>query len=252
MTFPEETRTSPDLNEDLLYVDGNSFSSQSVRMVVLTSEVGSDVENIPPADLQPDKMEAMAHVQMPSNILQPHNKQNVNMLEEHSPESDAVPPTGQSGGDIHSENDPAGPSSGAKTKFGGPPGFLNLLIGQFRNSIVKYLDWQSQEAILGQKVLEDPAKFAHVKLAVSERVLDLLLEMGDGKTVPGIRFFENIVDVLGTKYPSMFAEDPYVIVDGVKVRKFSTRGTGGVNGIRGMVLQTVNDIGSHGMVLFTG
>jgi hypothetical protein len=50
----------------------------------------------------------------------------------------------------------------------------------------------------------------------------------------------------------MFAEDPYVIVDGVKVRKFSTRGIGGVNGIRGMVLQTVNDIGSHGMVLFTG
>lgn len=49
-----------------------------------------------------------------------------------------------------------------------------------------------------------------------DRVLQLLMEVGDGQTVPILRFFENVVDVLGTKYPGMFAQDPITIVNGVK------------------------------------
>jgi hypothetical protein len=71
-------------------------------------------------------------------------------------------------------------------------------------------------------------------MAVVDRVIDLLVEHGDSKTVPPTKFFDSIVDVLGTKYPAVFGADPTTIVDGKKVRMFSTRGTGGVNGIKGL------------------
>jgi hypothetical protein len=123
----------------------------------------------------------------------------------------------------------------AKKEYGGPHGFIMTLIVNFQDKIVAHLDRASQEAILNQLEIEDERKFASVKYAVTDRVINLLMEMSDGQSVPGKNFFENIVDVLGTKYPAMFARDPTKVVGGVIVRKFSTRGTGGVNGIKGIM-----------------
>lgn len=120
-----------------------------------------------------------------------------------------------------------------RQRHGGPPGFIHMLLVNFNKSVVDHLDSASQEAVRQQKDLEDPAKFGHVKLAVVDRVLDMLLEQGDGKTVPTIQFFNNIVDVLGNKYPGMFAEDPSTVINGIKVRRFTARGTGGLNGVKG-------------------
>jgi hypothetical protein len=122
---------------------------------------------------------------------------------------------------------------GVQTKFGGPPGFLEMLVMDFNNCVVSHLDSFSKAAVQEQIVLVDPAKFAKVKSAVVDRVLDLLLEHGDGKTVPGVKFFDSVVDVLSIKYPPVFGSDPSVLVNGERVRLFHSRGTGGLNGIKG-------------------
>jgi hypothetical protein len=124
-------------------------------------------------------------------------------------------------------------SSGGQAKFGGPPGFVTNLIVNFHKHVTDYLDHNSKEAVKGQMELVDPAKFGKVKMAVVNRVMDLLLEHGDGKTVPGTKFFDSVVDVLGAKYPAVFGPDPTTMLNGVRVRMFSTRGTGGINGIKG-------------------
>ncbi len=86
-----------------------------------------------------------------------------------------------------------------------------------------------------QTVFADPAKFARVKIAVVDRVIDLLVEHcgRDSEIVPGIKFFDNVVHVLGVKYPPVFGSDPAVLVNGERVRLFRSRGTGGLNGISG-------------------
>jgi hypothetical protein len=125
------------------------------------------------------------------------------------------------------------PLPGGKTKFGGPPGFLEMLVIDFNGCVVSHLDSFSKAAVQEQIVLVDPAKFAKVKSAVVERVIDLLVQHGDSQTVPGTKFFDNVVDVLGTKYPAVFGQDPTILVNGERVRLFHSRGTGGLNGIKG-------------------
>ncbi len=88
-------------------------------------------------------------------------------------------------------------------------------------------------AVQEQIVFADPAKFAKVKIAVVDRVIDLLLEHRHCEIVPSIKFFDNVVHVLGMKYPPVFGSDPAVLVNGEKVRLFQSRGTGGLNGISG-------------------
>jgi hypothetical protein len=127
-------------------------------------------------------------------------------------------------------------TSGGKqrSRCGGPPGFITMMITHFREGVVSHLDRVSRDAILENKDFDDPAVFARVKSSVTTRVLQWLQEHGDKDSVPTIQFFNNIVDILGQKYPAMFSDDPCELVDGKKVRKFSSRGTGGLNGIRGM------------------
>jgi hypothetical protein len=82
-------------------------------------------------------------------------------------------------------------------------------------------------------VFADPAKFAKVKIAIVDRVIDLLLEHRHCEIVPGTRFFDSVVQVLGVKYPPVFGSDPDVLVNGERVRLFQSRGTGGLSGIAG-------------------
>jgi hypothetical protein len=67
------------------------------------------------------------------------------------------------------------------------------------------------------KDFEDPAVFGRVKLAVTNRVLQWLQEHSDQDSVPTLQFFNSIVEILGQKYPEMFAEDHCNVVDGKKV-----------------------------------
>lgn len=162
----------------------------------------------------------------------------VNVVEGHMPFAGNRMQT-DDGDDNRSREEPdvrnvsMGESPGGKTKYGGPPGFITTLVMNFNNCVVNYLDYHSREAVQQQKEFVDPAKFGKVKTDVVNRVIELLLEQGDCKTVPSLKFFDNIVDVLGLKYPAVFGQDPTTVVNGVKVRLFSSRGTGGVNGIKG-------------------
>jgi len=111
--------------------------------------------------------------------------------------------------------------------------FLNLLIVDWHEKVVNYIDRKSQEAIKSQAVLDDPADFSHVRGAIIQRVLELLCECSDTTTVPSTSDFRSIVEILATKYPGMFGEDPVVEIDGKRVRKFYKRGTGGLSGTTG-------------------
>ncbi len=133
------------------------------------------------------------------------------------------------------QNVSTGEAAGKKNKNGGPPGSLSQLVFEFDNIVVGYLDFNSREAVQQQREFDDPAKFGKVKTDVVNRVLDLLLERGDSTTVPSTKFFDNIVEILGQKYPAVFVEDPTTIVNGQKVQLFSERGTGGVNSIKGRI-----------------
>jgi hypothetical protein len=147
-----------------------------------------------------------------------------------------VPAMGIPSGSIEgNSNEGVGPKilNRSKSKNIGPPGFLSLLVLNFDDSIVSYLDYTSQVAIQEQREIEDPSEFGHVKTAIVDQLLKFLLKESDSETIPCNKFFEAVVDILGSKYPQMFREDPYMLVNGVKIRKFHSRGTGGVNGIRG-------------------
>lgn len=228
----------------ILRTNADKIPSQVETDLAVKHAQSSHPSNTQARILQPLNIETHGHHHQLS--IQARNSEFQNFLTENDrtpnlpEESEQVEPgDDQAGGQISDQqenvNDPVTRTSSGKkkTEFGGPPGFLNELILHFNSSVVCYLDRRCQEAILGQQELDDPANFGHVKLSVCNRVLDLLMERGDNKTVPGKTFFNNVVDVLGMKYPGMFGQDPYVIVNGVKVRKFSTRGTGGINGIKG-------------------
>lgn len=111
--------------------------------------------------------------------------------------------------------------------------FLNTLSVEFNEKIISFLDKKTREAFELQSPIEDPHEFAHVKSSITHRVIDLLLEHYDGEGTAPLRVFENIITILAAKYPYMFAEDPFVIVNGEKIRRFNERGTGGYNGLAG-------------------
>lgn len=108
---------------------------------------------------------------------------------------------------------------------------LKLLVENFDETVVQHLDKMSKTAVERQERIEDPRSFAHVKRAIEERILDILLLHTDNKSVPNLDFFKKVVNTLANKYPYMFLEDPSKIVDGVPLRLFNQRGTGGVSGV---------------------
>lgn len=108
---------------------------------------------------------------------------------------------------------------------------LKLLVESFDESVIQHLDKMSKEAVTTKERIEDPRKFAHVKRAIEDRILDLLLLHTDQTSVPTLDFFKKVVYTLANKYPYMFLEDPTKTVDGVTVRIFNQRGTGGVSGV---------------------
>jgi hypothetical protein len=108
---------------------------------------------------------------------------------------------------------------------------LKLLVEKFDENVTQHLDKLSKAAIEGQERIEDARTFAHVKRAIEERILDMLLLYTDNKTVPNLDFFKKVVNTLANKYPYMFLEDPTKIVDGVPLRIFNQRGTGGISGV---------------------
>jgi hypothetical protein len=76
-----------------------------------------------------------------------------------------------------------------RSRSGGPPGFITMLIKKFREGILSHLDHALREAIMENKNFEDPAVFGRVKLAVTSRVLQWLQEHSDQDSVPTLQFF---------------------------------------------------------------
>ncbi len=53
-------------------------------------------------------------------------------------------------------------------------------------------------------------------MSATTRVLHWFQEHADKYSVPTIKFFNNIVDILGTKYSATFYDDSFEVVDGKK------------------------------------
>ncbi len=92
-------------------------------------------------------------------------------------------------------------STGTKqrSRNGGPPGLITMLITKFREGILSHWDRASREAIMENKDFEDPAVFGRVKLAVTSMILQWLQEHSDQGSVPTLQFFNSIL--AGTKVP---------------------------------------------------
>lgn len=109
--------------------------------------------------------------------------------------------------------------------------FLKTLICKFDELVVNFLDKGARDAITEQRTFTDEKEFKRIKLAIEERILYLLLNETQLSGLPVVGFFRKIVGVLANRYPYMFLDDPKVIVQGVTVRQFVGKGTGGVTGI---------------------
>jgi hypothetical protein len=112
--------------------------------------------------------------------------------------------------------------------------FLKKLITNFEDLVVNFLDKSARDAIKQQQEITDEKEFCRIKLAIENRVLDLLINDSSLVTVPVVGFFRQVVGVLANRYPYMFLEDPAVTVQGIKVRLFDGKGTGGLTGIKSL------------------
>jgi hypothetical protein len=108
--------------------------------------------------------------------------------------------------------------------------FLKNLIANFDVLVVDHLDKTARNAIIKQLEMTDEKEYTRVKLAIEARVLDLLSEC-DLKNLPTVAFFRQVVSVLATRYAYIFLTDPKVIVQGMPVRRFKGRHSGGVTGV---------------------
>jgi hypothetical protein len=97
--------------------------------------------------------------------------------------------------------------------------------------VVNFLDTSARDAIKEKKEFTDEKEFSRVKQAIENRILDLVLNESHLNIVPSVSFFRQIVGILANHYPYMFLGDPSVTVQGIQVRQFLGRGTGGLTGI---------------------
>lgn len=130
-------------------------------------------------------------------------------------------------GDSKTENVPRSTTNDAEQKNN----FLKHLISNFDELVIHFLDHSVRDAFLQQKEITDEKEFKRVKLAVEDRVLDLLLNYFTWSELPSAAYFRQIVGVLGNRYPGMFLGDPVVTVGGITVRRFAGKGVGGCTGI---------------------
>jgi hypothetical protein len=106
-----------------------------------------------------------------------------------------------------------------------------MLVEDFDKCVVDDLDRVSREAIRNQEKIQDPRTFGAVKRAIEDKIVNLLIEHTDNKSVPPQAFFKKIHTTLANKYSYMFLEDPTTEVNGMTVRLFDQRGAGGVLGV---------------------
>lgn len=133
----------------------------------------------------------------------------------------------------------AGRGSGAATESGSCPAenswsesnFLKFLITNFDESVLQYLDKESRDAVKKQTEIDDEKEFKRIKAAIENRVLQILLSQGSMTSPPNIGFFRQIVGTLANRYPYMFLSDPTKTVQGLTIRKFVSKGAGGVIGV---------------------
>lgn len=111
--------------------------------------------------------------------------------------------------------------------------FLKKLICNFDELVVDFLDKSARDAILQQQEITDEREYTRIKLAIETRVLYLLNEC-NLTSLPVLGFFRQLCAVLSTRYPYMFLEDPKVTIQGITIRRFVGKGTGGLTGIRSL------------------
>lgn len=109
--------------------------------------------------------------------------------------------------------------------------FLKDLIGNFNELVINFLDKSARDAITHQKEFTEEKEYRRIKSAIESRVLDLLVNKSQICTTPAVGFFRQVVGVLANRYPYMFLEDPTVTVQGIKIRQFVGKGSGGLTGI---------------------
>lgn len=112
--------------------------------------------------------------------------------------------------------------------------FIKKLISNFDELVVNFLDKSARDAIIHQKSFSDEKEFRRIKLAIENRVLHLLIHESNLSTTPVVAFFREVVGVLANRYPYMFLDDPTITVQGVTVRQFVGKGTGGLTGVRSL------------------
>lgn len=108
--------------------------------------------------------------------------------------------------------------------------FVKNLICHFDELVVDFLDKSAREAILQQDNITDEKEFTRIKVAIESRVLQLLNDC-NLSTLPVVGFFRQLCGVLSNRYPYMFLEDPKVTIQGITIRRFIGKGTGGLTGI---------------------
>jgi hypothetical protein len=112
--------------------------------------------------------------------------------------------------------------------------FVKKLIKNFDVMVVNFVDKATRDAILQQTEFTDEKEFSRVKLAIENRILDLLVKESHLTTVPPVSFFREVVGILSNRYPYMFLEDPTVTVQGQRIRQFTGKGTGGLFGVKSL------------------
>jgi hypothetical protein len=112
--------------------------------------------------------------------------------------------------------------------------FLSMIDKNFDDCVASELDKKCREALKDQKQITDEKEYRSVKNAIEIRILELIEDNFPPGVVPKIDMFRDIRKILARKYSYMYEKDPSVIIDGVTLKLFNSRGTGGMSGVEGM------------------
>ena len=88
------------------------------------------------------------------------------------------------------------------------------------------------QAVENQEEIEDERVFCRVKGAIEERLLQLIAATRERPDIPKLATFRQILDILGLHYPYVYRAEPVrELAGGLRVRRFTGRGTGGPSGL---------------------
>jgi hypothetical protein len=87
-----------------------------------------------------------------------------------------------------------------------------ILYNNFDVLVANFLYKSAQDAIKEKKEFKDEKDFRRIKLAIENRILDLLAYESHLSIVPSVSFSRQLVGILANNYPYMFLGDPAMTV----------------------------------------